>query len=172
MMPRKEDFDSFYREYAGRLFATAYRMVRNQQDALDIVQESFLRAYNARDRFEGRSRVSTWMYRIVANLSYDMLRRRAREKRAEEPERFDPPGETYDGERAVRKSEMLAHVEEAIATLTPRQKLIFVLKTYQELSYPEIAEITRSRVGTIKATYAQSVEKLRRELRRKGVMPS
>ncbi len=164
------DFDSFYREYAPKLFGVAYRMVRNQTDALDIVQESFLRAYNNWNKFKGKSKLSTWLYRIILNYSYDFLRKRNRQKRADMPEGYEGRTETFDGERQVRQSELADKVKAEIEHLTVKQKTIFVLKTYEELSYQEIAEVVHSRIGTVKATYFQSVQKIRKRLKEQGTL--
>ncbi len=72
----KKDFEELYKRYAPMLYRTAFRMVKNDADALDIVQEAFIRIYNNMDRFRKESNIKTWMYRIVMNLCYDHFRRR------------------------------------------------------------------------------------------------
>lgn len=170
MASKKADFDTFYRQEAQKFYATAYRMTQNHQDALDIVQETFLHGYRGWERFEGNAKATTWLYRILLNLCYDLLRKRSRERRVELPGEIEHPGEVYDGEHSVRVSETAARIREVVAELTLKQRTVFVLKTYQELPYKEIAELTRSRIGTVKATYFQAVQKVRRKLKERGVI--
>lgn len=167
---KNTDFDECYRRCTPNLYRVAFRLVQNHADALDVVQESFYRAYKNWSRFRGQARVSTWLYRIAVNLSYDLLRRRTKVKKMELFENYGFKSDVYDGEKAVARDGILAKVQEEIAGLTPKQKKVFILKTYEELPYLEIARITRSRVGTVKATYFQAVQKLRKKLKAKGVV--
>ncbi len=169
-MDKKEQFDIFYREYADRLYSVAIRMVRNHDDALDIVQECFLRAYEKWDNFRGNAKVSTYLYRIVMNLSYDLLKRKNRDSGLELKEGIVKDTSTYDGEKEIRNRDLLKKIDEEIEKLTPKQKAIFILKTYQQLSYKEIAKISNSKIGTIKATYFQTLQKIRKNLKEKGVI--
>ena len=163
-------FRRLYRDHAQQLYGVAYRMVQNREDASDIVQEVFRKAYCGWHTFLGTARVSTWLYRIAVNLSYDLLRRRQRRKVERLDPTFDIKGSHFSGEKEVREQDILDHVKEEIERLTEKQKLVFILRTYQELPYKEIAQITRSRIGTVKATYFQTMEKIRRNLKQKGVL--
>ena len=146
-------------------------MVQNHSDALDIVQEGFLRAYKNRDKFKGNSKISTWLYRIITNLSYDFLRKRSKEKKMELFENYGIKSSTFSGENRIIQQDILDKVKEEIETLTPKQKMVFILKTYEGLPYKEIARITHSRIGTVKATYFQTIQKIRKNLvKKKGVM--
>jgi len=170
-MDKIQDFDACYRENAQRMYGVAFRMVQNHFDALDIVQEGFLRAYKSWDKFKGNSKISTWLYRIITNLSYDFLRKKNREKKMEFFENCGMKSFTFSGENRIIQQNILAKVKEEIETLTPKQKMVFILKTYEDLSYKEIAKITHSRIGTVKATYFQTIQKLRKNLvKKKGVM--
>jgi len=169
MRQKSEEFDAFYREYGRRLYAVAFRLVQNKEDALDILHDSFLRAYRHWQRFRGRAKVSTWLYRIVVNLSYDLLRRRSRTKHLELLDHYDYRKDFYDGEKAVVRKTLAEQVNAALEVLTERQKAVFVLKVYEELSFQEIAAATSSRIGTVKATYFQALQKVRRCLKEQGV---
>ncbi|MCM8764280.1 MAG: RNA polymerase sigma factor, partial [Candidatus Omnitrophica bacterium] len=72
----KKEFEQIYKKYVDMLYRTAYRMVKNDADALDIVQEAFIRIYNGLDKFRNQANIQTWMYRIVMDLCYDHCRRR------------------------------------------------------------------------------------------------
>ncbi|HOL66606.1 MAG TPA: RNA polymerase sigma factor [bacterium] len=164
------DLDVCYREFAPRLFAVAYRILQNQTDALDVVQECFLRAFRNRKKFEARARVSTWLYRITVNLCYDLLRKRTREKKIEYLDNYDIKSVPFDGEKNLQQEKLVGQIKQEMKKLTPKQRTVFILRLYEALPYNEIARITRSRVGTVKATYFQSVMKLRRLLRQRGVL--
>ncbi len=166
-----DDFDTHYRELAPRMYGVAYRMVNNQQDALDIVQEAFIKAFDNRHKFRGTSSVSTWMYRITVNLSYDFLRRRQRMRLEEvETDTYTESAETERNGRNVIMKDVLDLIKEEIDKLPPRQKSVFILKTYEEMKYSEIAGILNSRVGTVKSTYFQAVQKLKKNVRIKEVI--
>ncbi len=166
---KEHEFNACYRTYAPRIYGLAYRMVNNHQDALDIVQESFMKAYKNWEKFRGDAAISTWLFRITLNHSYDYLRKRQKEKTFE-IKRDIEDAKKYFGESKIIKEDVLKIVSLAIEQLTPKQKAIFVLKTYDGLKYQEIARITHSRIGTVKATYFQVVQKLRKNLFLKEVM--
>ena len=168
--PGTGSFDEFYKQYAQKSYSLAFRMVYNHEDALDIVQEGFYRAYRSRGKFKGNSKVSTWLYRIIVNLCYDLLRRRQKEKRVEYDENYGVKKTVFNSEKKVMQDDMVDKIKKEVETLPPRQKTVFILKTYEELAYKEIANIMHSRIGTVKATYFQTVQKLRKNLREKEVI--
>jgi len=168
MSDNKLNFDDCYKEFSQKLYGVAFRMVGNHEDALDIVQGSFLKAYKNWDKFQGNSKISTWLYRIVMNLSYDLLRRRNKIKKVEFIENYKIRNNDFGGERTIEEELLLKKIKEEIEKLTPKQKTIFILRTYEELSYQEIANVIHSRVGTVKATYFQIIQKLRKNLKEKG----
>ena len=170
MAGKSADFDAFYREYGRKLYGVAFRLVQNREDALDVLNEGFLRAYRHWKRFRGGAKVSTWLYRIIVNLSYDCLRKRSRTRHVQLFEDYDYKQYTYHGEREVMNKTLADQVKNEIASLTEKQRAVFVLKIYEELPFKEIAEATSSRIGTVKATYFQALQKIRRNLREKGVM--
>ncbi len=167
---KNPEFDVYYRQLAPKLFGVAFRMLQNQSDALDVVQECFLRAFRSWEKFRSRSKVSTWLYRITMNLCYDQLRKRNRERRIENADSYQIKSDNFNGEWNLRQEKLVNQVKEEMEKLTPKQKTIFILRLYEELPYAEIARITRSRVGTVKATFFQTVLKLRKGLKEKGVI--
>lgn len=156
-------FDEYYRQNAGRLYNVAFRMVNNRQDAMDIVQESFVRAYQNWENFRNEAAVSTWLYRITLNLSYDFLKRRSKTGTLPVEKDFEDTRLNI-GEKDIINSDILDRVKKEIDNLTPKQKMVFILKCYEELTYEEIARITKSRIGTVKATYFQVIQKLKKNL--------
>ncbi|MCX7916738.1 MAG: sigma-70 family RNA polymerase sigma factor, partial [bacterium] len=82
-MRDKKEFEQYYLMYANKIYSVAYRMVNNHEDAVDIVQEVFIRAFKNLNNFKGLSKFSTYLYRITVNLSYDFLRKKAKIKKIE-----------------------------------------------------------------------------------------
>ncbi|HOK80389.1 MAG TPA: RNA polymerase sigma factor [bacterium] len=162
-----KEFEKLYKRYAPVLYRTAYRMVKNDADALDIVQEAFIRIYNGLSKFRNESHIQTWMYRIVTNLCYDYFRKRKKITFVSEQELFDPDAgqESFQNIhiRDVNEIEQTRkqNLKRALEHLTLRQRTVFNLRIYEELSYEEIAKIMKVKVGTAKATFFQSVEKIK-----------
>jgi len=163
MNNKTADFDEYYREFAKKLYALAFRMVNNQHDAMDIVQESFVKAYKNWDKFRGDAAVSTWLYKITLNLSYDFLNRRGRVSILPVTKDFEDR-RIRGGEKEIMKSDMIDIIKKEVDSLTPKQKSIFIMKSYDELTYKEIAKIMNSRIGTIKASYFQIVQKIKKSV--------
>jgi len=153
-------FDELVRRYERSVYNTAYRLSGSYDDASDIAQEAFVRAWNNLKSFRGDSAFSTWLYRIVTNVFLDeRKRRRARPHRSLEEEldldessvtrQFEDPSpgpqERAEGDERRRL------LEQAIATLPEAQRVMVVLYHTQGLAYEEIAEITRLPMGTVKS---------------------
>jgi len=168
-MKKKAGFDECYRSYAPRMYGVAFKMVNNHEDALDIVQESFIKAYRSWERFRGESAISTWLFRITLNNAFDCLRRK-KKKKTVEVEKDVEDSRRYFGEARIIREDVIKQVREEIEKLPPKQKAVFILKTYDGLNYQEIARITNSRIGTVKATYFQTIQKLKKNLYIKEVI--
>jgi len=160
---KKIVFEGFYRDYAGKLYGVAFRMVNDRQDAMDIVQESFIRAYKNWEKFRNESAVSTWLYRITLNLSYEFLKKRSKDGTLPIEKDFEDRRLNV-GEKDIINADIADSIKKEIDNLTSKQKTVFILKCYEELTYEEIARITKSRVGTVKATYFQVLQKIRKNL--------
>lgn len=163
----KKDFEELYKRYAPMLYRIAFRMVKNDADALDIVQEAFIRIYNNLDRFRKQSNIQTWMYRIVMNLCYDHFRRRKKITFIPEHEIFKNDEENLQfttnnvNEFENLENQRKQNLQKALEHLTLRQRTVFNLRIYEELSYEEIASIMKIKIGTAKATFFQAVEKIK-----------
>ncbi|SRR6266508_1996706 len=166
---RQGDSDAF-RELVERhsrsVFRLAYRMTGNEQDAEDVVQESFLRAYKQLGRFESRANFGTWLYRIVANCSVDLMR--AKQARHDQV-RGDSLDETVDlasqdhagPERLARSSEIDRRVREALDGLSPLERAAFILRHYEGRSIDEIGKTLGLGVSAAKHSVFRAVKKLR-----------
>src|ERR1043165_7542267 len=125
-----EAFRALVERHSRSVFRLAFRMTGNEQDAEDVVQESFLRAYKQLGRFESRANFGTWLYRIVANCSVDLMRARQARHDQSRAESLDeaaelPAGDHPGPERLARSAEISTRVQEALAGLSPLERAAF-----------------------------------------------
>ena len=151
--------------YSRGVFRLAYRMMANEQDAEDVVQETFLRAYRHLNRWDGRSSFGTWIYRIAANYSLDLLRMRKRQAAAtpspSEPElRATGPGP----ERLLYSSEVQRQVAATLDTCSEMERTAFVLRHFEGQSIEEIGATLGVSANSTKQSIFRAVHKLRRAL--------
>jgi RNA polymerase sigma-70 factor (ECF subfamily) len=168
-------FAELVRENAGRLLGVARRMLRNEEDARDVLQEAFLQAFRAIGRFEGESRLSTWLHRIVINASLMKLRtRRRKPERAIEEllprfhsdgHRVDPGPPWRDLPRdPVESRELRALVREAIDRLPEIYRNVLLLRDIEELSTEETAQMLDIKPDTVKVRLHRARQALRAQL--------
>lgn len=157
-----EELVGLYRE---RLYRVAWRILRDDESAEDAAQEAFIKVYRHIARFEERSSLYTWMYRITVNIALNKLKRdRFRQMlplgdiiREDQSPRSDPA-------RAAMGSEVAERVKEAVEALPDKQKVVFTLKFYEGMSHKEIADVVGCSEGTSKANYFHAIRKLRKQL--------
>lgn len=167
----QEAFRPLVERYSRRLFRLAFRMTGNENEAEELVQETFLRAYRNLRRFEARSNFGTWLYRICANCSLDQLRKRR--SRSDFQELDDPqgnlsasdlPNPSPSPERLLLSTEMRDHMEAAIGQLTLTERTAFALRHHEGLSIEEISEVLGLRTSAAKNAVFRGVQKLRKAL--------
>lgn len=151
------------------VFQLAYRLTANEQDAEDVVQETFLRAFRNLKRYESRSLFSTWIHRIAANYALDLLRARKRfvdhTARANEIDWLEAvacPGPSID--RLAYSSQIRESIEKAMNQLSCQERAAFVLRHYEQLSIDEISRLLGLRENAAKHSIFRAVRKLRRVL--------
>jgi len=155
----REAFDQLVVRYQRDIYRLCYRYVNNHEDANDITQEVFLRAWRAIGRFKGRSAFSTWLYRIGVNACLNF--RAARKPPAQElPETLADP--RMGAAQRVEKAQKAQLVREAVARLPEKQRATLILKMYHELTHQEVAQILGSTVGTVKANLFHALGNLRK----------
>ncbi len=166
-------FEELIYNYDKKVLALAMKYVKNTDDAKDIYQDVFIRVYKGLKKFQFNSEFSTWLYRIVVNVC---LTHKTRSNRREfvslntenEDENMSSGVELEDSrpvpDRAVTSSEISEHVNKALETLSPRQKMIFILKHYEGYKLKEIAEMLQCGEGTIKKYLFEAVRKMRTQL--------
>jgi RNA polymerase sigma-70 factor (ECF subfamily) len=167
----RDAFRVVVERHSRSLFRLAYRMTGNEQDAEDVVQETFLRAYRQLNRFESRSSFSTWIYRIAVNCSLDSSRKR----RLQDERRMAPNPELPDlvlslpatdpsADRLVMSAEVQERVTATMSTLTEKERAAFVLRHYEGMSIEEVARAMGLRANAAKNNIFRAVQKLRRAL--------
>ena len=155
------------------IYALAYRTLRREEEARDVVQDAFLRAYRGLKGFKGEAKFSSWLYRITLNLCRDWMRKERRAPVAQVPEGTDPldladqqAAPTESVEDLVARREMSAAVQLAMAELPEEQRLAIMLKEYHGLTFQEIAEMLDCPLSTVKTRLYQGLTVLRRRLER------
>ena len=142
-----EVFGELVTKYRIKIFNMVYSMVRDEQDAWDLAQEAFVKAWKAIDRFEGRSSFYSWLYSLTMNVTIDFLRMR---RRREEVELNDAIPSSLPGPRVnCQHAEIQAHLNAALAKLSPEHRAVIVLKELEGLRYHEIAEVLHLSAGTV-----------------------
>ena len=149
-----------------RVYWAVRRMVNDHDEALDIAQEVFIRAYTHIGKFRGESQFSTWLYSIATNLSINAIRK----KKVRSFFNIDDMKETIPAEEdepslELEKEEMRTLIDKAISRLPEKQRIVFVLRYYEELSYEEISNIVKTSVGGLKANYFHAVRKIEDSLK-------
>ncbi|HUF46569.1 MAG TPA: sigma-70 family RNA polymerase sigma factor [Vicinamibacterales bacterium] len=169
-----EAFNQLVKRWERPIYALAYRTLGREEDARDVVQDAFLRAYRGLRAFKGEAKFSSWLYRITLNLCRDWIRRERRAPVVQVPEGTDPvdladakasPAESV--EDLVARREMSAAVSRAMAELPEEQRTAIMLKEYQGLTFQEIADLLDCPLSTVKTRLYQGLSVLRRRLERR-----
>ncbi len=157
---RRKGFELMVRQYSEQIYWQVRRIVLSHEDADDIVQNAFLKAWNAIETFHGDSKVSTWLSRIAINEAID-FNRRQKIRPTLSADDVDlgianqlQADKYFDGERTE------ALLQEAIARLPEAQRTVFLLRYYDEMKYSEISRITGTTEGGLKASYHIAVKKI------------
>jgi RNA polymerase sigma-70 factor (ECF subfamily) len=172
------DLDSFNQlvlRWERPIYALAYRVIGREEDARDVAQETFLRAFRALAGFKGQAKFSSWLYRITLNLCRDWIRRERRTPVAQAPEGVDlmelssatEPSESV--EDLVSRRELGRAVAKAMAMLPDEQRTAIVLKEYHGLTFQEIADLLDCPLSTVKTRLYQGLGVLRKQLELAGV---
>jgi RNA polymerase sigma-70 factor (ECF subfamily) len=157
----REAFDRLVERYQRDVYRLCYRYVNNHEDANDMAQEVFIKAYRALGRFRGDSSFSTWLYRIAVNTCLNF--RASRRPPGEELPEGLPDTSAAVGEQLERE-EQARRVREAVRRLPEKQRATLILKIYNDLTHQEVAVILGSTVGTVKANLFHALGNLRRIL--------
>src|SRR5215510_3373166 len=165
-----DSFNVLIRRWERPIYALAYRTIGREEDARDVCQETFLRAFRALPAFRGQAKFSSWLYRIALNLCRDWMRRERRVPIVQAPENVDlvelaaaaEPSESI--EDLVSRKDLTRAVERVMARLPEEQRTAIILKEYQGLTFQEIADLVGCPLSTVKTRLYQGLTVLRREL--------
>jgi RNA polymerase sigma-70 factor (ECF subfamily) len=160
----REAFDVIVERHRRIIYQVCYRFVNNHEDASDLAQDVFVRAWKGLKNFKGQSALQTWLYRIAVNAC---LNRVATKTPATEP--IDATEHVADvriegAQQAMLREERAVAVRKAIATLPDKQRATLILRTYHDMSHQEIADILGSSVGAVKANFFHALNNLKKIL--------
>ncbi|OJU65036.1 MAG: hypothetical protein BGO01_14295 [Armatimonadetes bacterium 55-13] len=172
---RKQDYEAFGKlvdAYQNRVFGFVRRMVSNAEEAADITQDVFIRAFQSFGRFDGRCSVRTWLFRIAYNLCIDRARKIDRspgevslQGTAEIDETFDLPDGRWQPDQIAIDSELCAVIDVAIASMSEKLRSVLLLHDKEDLPYEEIAQMVGVPVGTVKSRLFLARAHLQQHLR-------
>lgn len=158
---------TLYRRHGPGLLEYLNRLLGDRSDAEDVLQETFLRVFEARGRYAGRGRFRSWLFTIATHLARDRHRRRRRRERltVEEMDRFGPSGSVDPGSE-IEAAELAAVVESVLADLPPAYSVTFHLRVREEFTYAEIAAMHGESPGTLRSRVHHTLRRIRRALTR------
>jgi RNA polymerase sigma-70 factor, ECF subfamily len=173
-----DSFGELIHRWERPIYALAYRVIGREEDARDVCQETFLRAFRALSGFRGQAKFSSWLYRIALNQCRDWMRRERRTPVVQAPEDIDlmdlaaarEPSEPI--EELVARKDLARIVERAMTALPEEQRTAIILKEYHGLTFQEIAEVVGCPLSTVKTRLYQGLMVLRRELAADGTPAS
>jgi RNA polymerase sigma-70 factor (ECF subfamily) len=163
---RRQAYTELMRRHQERVYWFVRKIVGTHEDADDVTQETFVKAYLNLGDFRGDSSFFTWIYRIALNGALNAVRKRQVVTYVRENDlisRLFPSGD--DPHRELERKETETQLQRAVAGLPEKQRAVFVLRYYEELSYEEISAILKTSVGGLKANYFHALRKIREALR-------
>jgi RNA polymerase sigma-70 factor (ECF subfamily) len=156
----REGFAKLVSEYSEQLYWQIRKMVLSHDDANDILQEVFIKAWSSIDNFRGEAKLSTWLYRIAINESITFINK----MRAQNHISIDDDDSflinQLEGDKYFDGDETQKLLQKAILTLPEKQRLVFQMKYFDEMKYEEMSEILGTSVGALKASYHHAVKKI------------
>ena len=157
---KEQGFRLLVNTYGDRLYQHIRRMVHTHEDTDDVLQNTMVKVYRSVDRFREQSQLYTWLYRIATNESLTFLERQNRQRRlfADNTEGSLPMARAAEVE--LDGDEIRQRLDQAIATLPPKQKAVFNMRYFEEKSYQEMADVFTTSVGALKASYHHAVKKI------------
>ncbi len=161
-------FEKLVLDNQNRVFNLAMRMVNNEEDALDMSQEAFIKAYNSIDNFRGESRFSVWLYRLTTNVCLDFLRSKTRKAHSsltftedeEDGKELEIPDERFSPDSITERNELREAIARGLNALPADYRAILLLREIESLSYDEIALVLELEEGTVKSRIFRARKKL------------
>ena len=155
---QREAFECIVKEYSEQLYWQIRRMVFSHDDANDILQNVFLKAWTHIDNFRGEAQLSTWLHRIAINEALTFMNKRQNTLPIDTPE--GEAAYTLESDTYFCGDHADALLQEAISQLPEKQRLVFNMKYFREMKYEEISQILDTSIGALKASYHLAVKKI------------
>lgn len=156
----REAFGDVIKRYSEPLYWQIRRMVNNHDDANDLLQNTFMKAWGSIEHFRGDAKLSTWLYKIAINESITFLERERKRQNISLDDEESFLINTIEADEFIDGDELALLLRKAIATLPEKQRLVFNMKYYDEMKYEQMSEILGTSVGALKASYHLAVKKI------------
>ncbi|MEL7123455.1 MAG: sigma-70 family RNA polymerase sigma factor [Bacteroidota bacterium] len=164
MIKKKRTFEKGFRllihKYQERLYHHVRTMVVDHEDANDVIQNSFVKIYKNLDRFEGKSKLYTWMYRIATNEAITLINRRKRKATDSIDQDDNHLANTLKADHYFDGDAITIQLQQALERLPEKQNIVFKMRYFEEMSYQEISDVLDTSVGALKASYHHAVKKI------------
>lgn len=165
---RERAFAQVVAEYSEQLYWKIRRIVFSHDNADDVLQNTFIKAWLNLDNFEAKSKLSTWLYRIAFNEAIDFLRKEKKMSETVDVDDDNSVANTLLADDYFDGDEAQAHLQAAIAKLPEVQRVVFNLRYYEEMPYSEMSKLLGTSEGALKASYHIAVKKIRKTLESEG----
>ncbi len=166
-------FDQLVQKYRERIFSVIYNLTGNREDASDLAQETFIKAFQSISRFKGRSAFYTWIYRIAVNSTLSFLKKRNRRRffsfetigeEVSRSELFEVLASRSRTEKGALMRELQEKLNDSLQNLSPKHRTVVVLHEIEGLDHAQIAEITKTSVGTVRSRLHYAKQQLQAQL--------
>lgn len=157
---KEQMFNELVRRYQKRIYWVTRRMVKRHEDADDIAQDVFVKAYTALENFRGDSNIYTWLYRIAVNLSINHLRKQKVRNAVDLDDYLPFLAKDAEQDSSIVRRENISLIEQAIGILPEKQRAVFIMRYYDEMPYEQISAILGTSVGGLKANFHHAVKKV------------
>ena len=161
-------FDTLMRLYGEQVYWQIRKMVVNHEDANDLLQNSFLKAWNNLDNFRGDARLSTWLYKIAINETINFLNKERNRRNITDDTQDEFLLSNIESDEYFDGDELQEEFQKAITSLPEKQRLVFNMRYFDEMKYEKMSEILGTSVGALKASYHHAVRKITAFLDGKG----
>ncbi|HEX6164813.1 MAG TPA: RNA polymerase sigma factor [Vicinamibacterales bacterium] len=160
----RDAFDVIVERHRRSVYQVCYRFVHNHEDASDLAQDAFVRAWRGMRTFKGQSALSTWLYRIAVNVCLNRVSAKTPQTETIESAEHFEDVRIEGAQRAMIREERAVAVRKAIAHLPEKQRATLILRTYHDMSHQQIADVLGSSVGAVKANFFHALANLKKIL--------
>ncbi len=163
---RNKGYEMLISDYQKPLYFFIRRMLLNHEDTNDVLQDTFVRVFKGIDKFRGESKLGTWMHSIAYREALGHIERSKRMLKGDWDGQIVENVSQLEGDVNYSGDEMQLKLQAMVAALPEKQRAVFVMKYYEEKKYTEIAEITGTSVGALKASFHHAVEKIKQDIQK------